>query len=497
MNGLSTWKTGARIRIATLLFPPFGLLLLWLAPQRLLKKLLGTVGILLFSLLYSAGVIWLLIRFAGLQVEWRGGYVPSLTFHKTAPDYAALERDRQQHAGAGAAPHASAQQSPPYWTGFRGPNRDGIYAEYPTPTNWPAAGLRRLWIQPCGGGYASFAIANGSAFTIEQRREQEVVVAYDAATGRELWTHAWIASFAESMGGDGPRATPAYDHGRVYALGALGHLRCLDAATGKPIWSRNILSENNTGEPTYGVAASPLVVGDQLIVLTGAGHGASVACYDKNDGKPLWTALDDRTGYASPTVLDLAGRPQLIVSAESRTVGLQIADGKLLWEYPWRVLNNQMPIAQPVQVNSNRFLLSAGYFTGSALIEVTGDSPPLSAKTIWKNKNLKNKFSSSVFWRGYIYGLDEDLLTCLDAQTGERKWKAGRYGYGQLLLSSGCLILLSGDGELALVKATPENHEELARFPAIHGKTWNYPAIADRKLFVRNAFEMACFELVP
>jgi outer membrane protein assembly factor BamB len=497
MNKGSFWKSGAGIRVATLLFPPFGLVLLWLTPKRLFKKLLGTLGVLLFTLLYSAGVIWLLIRFAGLQVEWRGGYVPALTFHKTAPDYAALERHRREQPAAGTVPKTAAQPAAPYWTGFRGPNRDGVYAEAGISTNWPAAGLRRLWGQPCGGGYASFAIAEGMAFTIEQRREQEAVVAYDVTNGREVWSHSWTASFSESMGGDGPRATPAYDSGRIYALGALGELRCLDATSGQAAWSHNILSENNATEPTYGVAASPLIIGDKLIVLTSARRGNSVACYNKLDGKLLWTALDDRMGYASPALLDLPGGPQVVVSAENRTLGLQVDDGKLLWEYPWRVSNNQLPIAQPLRVSSNQFLLSAGYFTGSALVEISPEGTALAARTVWKNKNLKNKFSSSVFWRGHIYGLDEDILTCLDAQTGERKWKEGRYGYGQLLLADGCLILLTGDGELALVKATPDRHQELARFQAIHGKTWNYPAIADRKLFIRNSFEMACYDLAP
>jgi outer membrane protein assembly factor BamB len=156
-----------------------------------------------------------------------------------------------------------------------------------------------------------------------------------------------------------------------------------------------------------------------------------------------------------------------------------------------------MPIAQPVLLSTNRFLLSAGYFTGCAAVEVTKTSSGFTARAVWQNKNLKNKFTSSVFYQGYVYGLDEDILTCIDAANGERKWKDGRYGYGQLLLASGHLIILSGEGELALVKATSERHEELARFQAINGKTWNHPAIADGKILIRNAQEMACFQISP
>jgi outer membrane protein assembly factor BamB len=200
-------------------------------------------------------------------------------------------------------------------------------------------------------------------------------------------------------------------------------------------------------------------------------------------------------GYASPMLVTLAGEKQLIICAETRTLGLRPKDGNVLWEYPWRVLHDQNPIAQPVMLGTNRFLLSAGYFTGCVAVEIARTGTSFAARKLWQNKNLKNKFTSSVFWQGHIYGLDEDILTCLDAETGERKWKEGRYGYGQLLLASGHLIILSGDGELALVRATPERHEELARFPAIHGKTWNHPAIANGKIFVRNSAEMACFEI--
>jgi outer membrane protein assembly factor BamB len=366
--------------------------------------------------------------------------------------------------------------------------------------------LKLLWRQPCGGGYSSFAIAQGGAFTIEQRRDSEVAVAYDFNDGHEIWKCAWSDHFQEYFSEEGPRSTPMYSDGKIYTLGAMGELRCLDAASGKSIWSRNILVEYHAGVPTYGVASSPLVLGERLIIQSGAGNGKSVLCYDKRDGKLLWSALDDVMGYASPVLVNLAGQDQLIVSAETRTLGLGIEDGKVLWEIPWHVLHNQLPIAQPVLLSTNRFLLSAGYFTGCAAVEISKASSNFVAHTLWQNKNLKNKFTSSVFFQGQIYGLDEDILTCLDATTGERKWKDGPYDYGQLLLATAgspgraataYLVILSGEGELALVKPTPERWQELARFQAIKGKTWNHPAIADGKILVRNAQEMACFQISP
>ncbi|MCW5553151.1 MAG: PQQ-like beta-propeller repeat protein [Verrucomicrobiae bacterium] len=482
------------LRVTTLLFPPYALVLLWSSPASLGRKLLGSVGILLFCLPYAALFVFLLVRFGGLQIEWRGGYIPALTWQPTAPDFDELERSRAQQAAPSSA-KLSLAAGTGYWTGFRGPQRDGHYQEQPILTNWPASGLRELWRQPCGGGYASFAIAQGLAFTIEQRRQQEVVVAYHVETGHEVWTHGWDAHFTESMGGDGPRATPAYDAGKLYAVGATGELRCLNADDGELLWAKNILTENNSSVPIYGVSASPLIVDEKLLVLTGGERPGEVVCYDKQDGRKLWSSARENTGYASPMVIELAGERQLLVSLATNTVGLRLDDGAVRWRFPWQVQNNQLPIAQPVIIASNRFVLSAGYFTGSAAFEVSETAGEFGVQELWRNKHMKNKFSTSVAWDGFVYGLDENILVCLDARTGERRWKDGRYGHGQLLLASGHLVILSGDGHLALVRATPGRHEEIARFPAIRGKTWNHPAISQGRLLVRNGAEMACFDL--
>ncbi len=481
-------------KVAAILFPPLWLFPIWRSSRSLWRKTLNTIGVGLISLLYVAFVIFLLIQFAGLQIEWRGGYAPALTWQKTAPNYDALELDRGRQRRP--FPLFSGFTNA-YWTGFRGPRRNGVYDEGPILTNWPTDGLHLLWRQPIGGGFASFAIANDLAFTLEQRRDNETVAAYQLETGGEVWTQKWPAKFHGYFNEDGPRATPAYSEGKVYALGALGDLHCFESVSGKLLWRRNVLTDLNAKMPAHGVAASPLIAGNRLIVLAGAGRGQAVQCYDKRDGRLLWCALDDAMSYASPMLVTFAGQEQLLVCADTRTVGLGIEDGKLLWEYPWRVLHDQSPIGQPVILSTNRFLLSAGYFTGCAAVEVARTGAGFAARTVWQNKSLKNKFTSSVFWQGHVYGLDEDTLTCLVAATGVRKWRAGRYGYGQLLLADGHLVVLSGDGVLALVRAAPDRYRELARFPAIRGKTWSHPAIAEGKLLVRNETEMACFQISP
>ena len=433
---------------------------------------------------------------------------------KTANDahYAAVESNREAQAAQPAAstaaaspsPSASASASPGaspaapaaasnYWTNFRGPRRDGKYDETPVSTNWPSGGLPVIWKQPIGVGHASFVVADGKAYTIEQRRGQEVVAAYDINNGRELWTQKWNAEFTDSTG-DGPRATPTWDNGRIYALGATGELRCLDANTGSVFWGKNILSDNQAKNLPWAMAASPLIVDDKVIVLPGGTSGKSIVAYNKMTGAPVWRVLNDTQAYVSPMLVELAGRRQIVVVSASRVVGLAPEKGELLWEYPWDT-DMGINVSQPIMVDRSRFFISSGYGKGAALVEVKGSGNSYTASTVWENKNMKNKFNSSVLYNGHIYGLDEGIMVCLDVNTGERKWKEGRFGYGQIILTNGHLIVTSDQGEVALLKATPDKYTEVARFSAVQGQTWNYPAIASGRLLVRNSNEMAAYDI--
>jgi outer membrane protein assembly factor BamB len=404
---------------------------------------------------------------------------------------------RPAPSGAIAGPRPAREEPPrEYWSDFRGPFRDGRSLDAHIRTDWPSGGLPLLWKQPIGLGYASFVVSDGRAFTIEQRRQQEVVAAYEVETGRELWTHVWNGEFAESMGGDGPRATPTLFDGKVYALGALGELRCLQASSGELVWRRNILEDNGATNLTWGMAAAPLVVDGQVIVLPGGPNGKSIAAYDAMTGAPRWTSLDDPQAYTSPMLVTLAGVRQILVVSARRAMGVTTDGGKLLWEYPW-VNYMGISVAQPLLLGSDRVFLSAGYGHGAAVFDVTRTADTLSARTVWSNLRMKNKFTSSVLHKGYIYGLDETILACLDAASGEQKWKGGRYGYGQVLLAGDYLVVLAENGELALVSATPDGYREMARFSAISGKTWNHPVIVDGRLLVRNVREMAAFDIRP
>jgi len=388
--------------------------------------------------------------------------------------------------------HGGAQAQSSNWPGYRGPDRDGVYRDT-IRSSWD--GLAPMWKKPVGGGRASFAVAGGRAFTIEQRKNNEVVAAYDVTTGQELWINAWPERFSQWMGGgEGPRATPAWADGFVYALGARGELRSVDAATGKLVWRTNILQDTGAKNLKWGMAGSPLVAGDAVIVQPGGPKGRSVAAYDRRTGKRLWTALDDKTAYASPMQVTLLGVPQLLVVTETRLVGLSADHHHVVWEFPWTT-GHGASAAQPMVIGDNRVFYSSGYGAGAVVLELTKVGERFGVRQVWRNIRMKNRQSSSVLHAGHIYGLDEGILACLDAATGDVKWKGGRYGHGQILLAGGQLIVITDEGELVLVAATPERFREVARVPAIDGETWNVPAFADGILLVRNTKEMAAFDL--
>ena len=472
----------------------------------MLRKLFRGFVFLILGLVAAGGILYAL----GLRIVFDGGGGMTLAFTKSAKQQAAaIEKHReaqrtQAPAVAQPAPEPDVAAASPtrekpsadvvkasaHWTNFRGPDRDGHYRQQPVRTDW-AGPLTPLWKQPIGGGYGSIVVAGGRAFTIEQRGDRELAAAYDPQTGRELWTSAWDARFEGSPGGGGPRATPTWDDGRVFVLGATGEFRAIDAATGRTLWRTNILADASAANTDHGTSASPLVVDNTVVVLPGGANGQSVVAYDRQSGKRVWSALDDRPAYSSPMLVTLAGVRQILAHTETRLVGLSPEDGRLLWEFPWQT---PYASAQPLITASDRVFISAESDAVMLQLAVGGDGR-LVARELWRTTRMNNKFTSAVLHDGFIYGLDEAILACIDASTGDLKWKGGRYGYGQVMLASGHLIVLTEEGELALVRADPASHQEVTRFSAIEGKTWNHPAMSDGILLIRNIEEMAAFDL--
>jgi outer membrane protein assembly factor BamB len=277
-------------------------------------------------------------------------------------------------------------------------------------------------------------------------------------------------------------------------LGATGELRAIDAANGRLRWRANIVDDAKGGNREYGLAASPLVAGNVVITVPGGGDGRSIVAYDRATGRIAWSALDDDGAYSSPLRATLSGVDQIVLLLATRVVAVSPDRGALLWEFPW-TQGGGNNAAQPVVVGDSKVFVSSG--SGGVLLDVARDGGRLTVREAWQTHRMKNDFTSSVHHDGFIYGIDLGILACIDASTGELKWKGGRYGNGQTLLASGHLVITTGDGEVVLVRATPEGHRELARVPALEGRTWNHPAIADGFLLVRNAAQMAAFDLRP
>lgn len=424
-----------------------------------------------------------------------GGMAFSLDFGEGGKQSSIVAQHRTAHH-ADKPTRKSSEFDNLWYPAFRGPNRDGVIPGNFIATEWAKHPPRELWRQPVGEGWSAFSIGYGNAYTLEQRFGNEAITCYDIATGFEKWACEYPARFTEDLGGDGPRSTPTLHDGRVYALGAEGHLTCVDAQTGKQIWQHKINKEFDADNLQWALSGSPYVFGDNVIVTNSGKGGGSLIAYRLSDGKLAWSSDVGQQSYSSPVVERIAGRDQLLNLAAFNFNSLDPLTGKLLWSFEFGT-SIGITASQPVMVSEDQVFISAGYGIGCALLEVKSKSDTWTAEPLWTNVRMKNKFTSSVYYEGHLYGLDERVLTCIDAATGDRKWKGERYNYGSLLLVQGHLLVLGEEGELALVEATPDSFKEVSRIQLFHDKTWNNPALVDGLLFARNHREMACYDLRP
>ena len=376
---------------------------------------------------------------------------------------------------------------------FLGPSRNGKISGIELARDWKARPPREVWRRPVGEGWASFAVWGDVAVTQEQHGDEERVVAYDLSTGEARWSHTDRARFATTIGGVGPRATPAIDGTTVYTMGATGVLNALELASGRPLWSRDLVAEYKVGLPEWGKSGSPLLV-DDLVVVTAGSPGSAVMAFRRDSGAEVWSAGSDGSSYSSPLVATLAGVRQIVVFNQGSVVGHDPLDGTVLWQYPWP---SEFPnVAQPLPLGDDRLLVSSGYGIGAKMLEIVERADGgLIASLVWETPRLKAKFAHYVEYQGSVYGLDDGILVCLDPETGERRWKRGRYGHGQFLLVGDLMLLQAENGDVVLIEPDPEELRELARFTAFDRKTWNIPTLAGRYLLLRNDREAALYEL--
>jgi outer membrane protein assembly factor BamB len=430
---------------------------------------------------------------ASLQSErsWR--------WSPTAEDTFLAQRKKQASESVATASPVQLIAKPTDWPSFRGPNRDGHLHNVSLSADWTAQPPREVWRRRVGPGWSSFAVVGNHVYTQEQRGDAEAVLCFNLASGEEIWSHEDKARFEEVVAGAGPRATPTFDGGRIYALGGGGVLNCLDAATGKKLWSHDIAADWEVKPPQWGFSSSPLVAQGIVSVFAGAGkQGKGVVAYDANTGELRWTAGKATHSYSSPHLLKIGDSEQVLMVSDHGLEAFDAASGQLLWEHEWN-LKDFFRVCQPHILGDSQILLGTGMSNGTRLLTLAGEDGKWSVTEGWTSKDLSPYFNDIVSQNGHLYGFDGEFLVCIDAATGKKKWKKRGYGHGQVLLvgESGQMLVISDKGEAALTEVSPNGLTERGKFQALSGKTWNHPVIAGGKLLVRNAEEMACYDVLP
>ncbi len=391
------------------------------------------------------------------------------------------------------------------WTQFRGPNHDGSTPERIL-TSWPADGLRQIWKTPLQDGFSAITVGDGEAFTLVTRdvdgADQEVCVALDANTGKELWSQPLgVAHYdgggnkgtLDNAGGDGPRSTPTYDGGKVYTYSSRMALQCFDARTGKEIWGHNLLKEYAGHNIHWESAASPLIDGG-LVFVAGGGPGQALLAFDKNTGHVVWKGQDDMMTQSTPVAATLLGVRQIIFYTQRGLVSVAPQTGAVLWRYPFRFIT---AAAMSPVVCGDMVYCSAGYSVGSSACRVSKTTEGFAATRLWYQPAnvFASHWSTPVCANGYLYGIFGQAkfgtapLGCVEMATGRLVWTHAGFGPGGCTLVNGNVLVLSDAGDLVLVKATPSAYTEIARSHVLAGKCWNSAGVSDGRIYARSTKE--------
>ena len=439
-----------------------------------------------------AGLFLIFGSFTLFRLEgFTGGYVPELSWRwasyqslTTTPALDEGNRPWQLDAESG-------------WSSFRGPTGNGAFRGPDHPLDWRSTPPQELWRIPVGAGWSSFAYASGRLFTQEQRGEDEVVSCYDVETGANLWQHRDNVRFTDMVAGPGPRSTPALADGRLFSLGATALLNALDASDGTLLWQRDLVAEVEALLPVWGFSGSPLVVDDKVVVYAGGKEDNGLLAYDVHEGEMVWRVLSKGMNFSSAQQMRLADQHVILFADSTGLLAIAPKDGDLLWRYKpadWE----GAPIVQTQQIGPNDLVIPLGDGSGLARVKVQYSDGEWDLQEVWSSRGLKPSFNDFVFHRGHLYGFDQNIFACLDVETGQRCWKKGRYGFGQMILleNTDQLVLVGEKGEVLLLAADPSKHQEMGRVPVLEGKTWNHPIVADGRLIVRNGSEAVALDLV-
>ncbi len=378
------------------------------------------------------------------------------------------------------------------WPHYRGPLQNGISTE----AGWgvPKNAAPVLWKASVGIGTSSVTVAGGRLFTMGHEGEKDVVRCLDVGDGHELWRYEHKMSLDPNLFEGGTRSTPTVSGSSVYTLSHEGHLICFSTQTGRVLWHRHLINDYAGRKPEWGYSGAPLVYGEMLIVDSG-GDGASTVALNRQTGELLWKSGSDKPGYASPIVVSLEAQPVLLLFKAEDLVANDPKSGRELWRFPWKT-GYDINAATPLLVGAERLLISSGYNTGAAVLEVKGGQP----KELWRNKLLRAHINSPVFVNGAVFGIDGNTgggnLVCLDPLTGARRWEEKSVKGGGLIAANGRLIIVSEKGDLVIAEASGEGFRQLSRQPALTRRTWAQPVLSDGRLFLRdNLGSLVCLDL--
>ena len=395
------------------------------------------------------------------------------------------------------------------WPQWRGPDKDGISRETGLLKEWPDGGPQVLWRVPLGEGFSGISVVDKRIYSMFSEGDDEFVICLNASNGEEIWRFRSDSNYIESMGGNGPRATPTIDGELLFTVTAQGKLYALNTENGEKVWSHDLKGEFGSKIPRWGTCTSPLVEGDLLLVEVGGTDGKSIVAFDKKNGDVVWSSHTDILGYSSPIAVTIGGIRQIIVFTGTQLVSVSPENGRLYWTYPWQT-EYDVNAATPVFIPPDKIFISSGYGKGAAVVQVSvmastesnaeedeGEKSraEIQVEQIWKNEKMKNHFATSVLHDDYLYGFDNAILKCIDASTGMEKWKTRGYGKGTLMLADAHLIILSDRGKLGLAEATPSGYIEVTSAEILNGLCWTVPTLANGKLYARNEKEMVCLDI--
>ncbi len=392
--------------------------------------------------------------------------------------------------GAGAPP-AGASDWPQLW----GPTVSAAVDEGAPPG---AVALRELWRRPIGSGFSGITVKGERGYTGESDGTTDHAIAFDVKTGRTLWRAPLGETYRGHDGSrDGPISTPAVSAGRVFMAGPRGSLIALDSATGRVLWRQELVAEPRTKLPHYGFGASPIVAGDRVVLQVGGAEKSGLVAYDAKTGAVAWSALPSETkgdsaGYATAAPLTLAGQKLLVVTAHDRVFAVRPEDGAVAWSHS--LGEAEEPSRSPLVLDTDRVLVSR--FSGSTLIALSPDGSGFKATESWKSARLKGTYSPTVHAEGSLYGYNGQYLTCLDAKTGEVRWREKTQSGTLIRVGRHLVVLGESSGVLRIAEAASTGYREVARATAFNAGSQSStgPSYADGRVYVRNVEEMVAFD---